>query len=455
MNIALNNVHTYTTPGNNSAGAADCNGNKQTDGCETNIASNPSSCGGCGVVCSANNLTPSCGGGVCNGACNTGFADCNGNKQLDGCEVATLTDSKNCGGCGKVCSSSNVNNPTCAAGVCNGACNAGYADCNNNKLTDGCEVAIATDPNNCGACGTVCSSANMASRTCGGGACNGACTAGFADCNGNKQSDGCEINTTNNASNCGACGNVCSLANASPGCANSACTIASCNAGWGNCDGNTPNGCETNVLTSNANCGACGSVCMLANASAACGGGTCNLQSCNAGYYNLDNVAANGCECLGTTGGLACGAPISIGALNVGQSVTKSSNVVPGNVEVWYSVTWTGNLNSMFHPRVRLSTNLNNAFIFDLRADCVSMQSNFACSQNGEAGFADSRTDWEMGYAMGCPGMAGGNCDPAGPNFNEIPLPFNNGTALIRVRRNPNVMVPVACGDVFTITVSN
>jgi hypothetical protein len=32
---------------------------------------------------------------------------------------------------------------------------AGYADCNNNGC-DGCEASIASDPNNCGACGNVC-----------------------------------------------------------------------------------------------------------------------------------------------------------------------------------------------------------------------------------------------------------------------------------------------------------
>jgi hypothetical protein len=49
----------------------------------------------------------------------------------------------------------------------------------------------------------------MAVRTCGGGVCNGTCNAGFADCNANKQVDGCETNLNTNVNNCGACGHVC------------------------------------------------------------------------------------------------------------------------------------------------------------------------------------------------------------------------------------------------------
>jgi len=44
------------------------------------------------------------------------------------------------------------------------------------------------------------------------------------------------------------------------GCASGACTFT-CNGGFGDCDGTASNGCETNLATSTANCGACGSVC--------------------------------------------------------------------------------------------------------------------------------------------------------------------------------------------------
>ncbi len=191
-------------------GYADCDGNERTNGCEVNLTTSPTNCGGCGTVCSGNNIpTPTCASGTCNGTCATGFADCNGNKKVDGCETGIATDPANCGGCGVVCSSNHVPTPTCSSGTCSGLCAAGYADCNLNKQSDGCEVSIATDPNNCGACGIACSSNNIPTPTCSSGSCSGACATGFADCDNNKQSNGCEVNLNTNNNNCGSCGHVC------------------------------------------------------------------------------------------------------------------------------------------------------------------------------------------------------------------------------------------------------
>jgi hypothetical protein len=132
------------------------------------------------------------------------------NEQTNGCEVATLgSDIKNCGACGTVCSANNVT-ATCTAGVCDGMCNAGFADCDMNLQSDGCEVATqGSDIKNCGACGTVCSANHVTAATCSGGACTSPCAAGFDNCNGNLQSDGCETNVSSNNSDCGTCGNVC------------------------------------------------------------------------------------------------------------------------------------------------------------------------------------------------------------------------------------------------------
>jgi hypothetical protein len=82
------------------------------------------------------------------------------------------------------------------------------------------------------------------------------CGTVFKDCNGNA-ADGCETNSTDDAANCGACGVVCPPgANASPTCFVSKCSFA-CQPNWGDCDGVPDNGCETNLLTDNNNCGSC------------------------------------------------------------------------------------------------------------------------------------------------------------------------------------------------------
>lgn len=246
-------------------GTDSCCGNYCVVGKQTNV----NNCGACGVACSTNNIARTCSGGVCNGTCNAGYADCNHNKQADGCEINTKIDSKNCGTCNQVCSNNHVT-PVCTNGACNGAClseSAGiftyyYADCNGNKQADGCETNVSTDLNNCGKCGGKCTGKNTTSTLCFFGSCSNACAAGFGDCNGNGY-DGCETNVKGtDANNCGGCGVKCSATNmATRTCSGGVCN-GTCAGGTADCNGNKQSdGCETILINNNKNCGACGRAC--------------------------------------------------------------------------------------------------------------------------------------------------------------------------------------------------
>src|SRR5205085_736484 len=90
-------------------------------------------------------------------------------------------------------------------------------------------------------------------KVCKSDVCGPGCTGGYAD--------GCETHTDVNVANCGACGAVCSLANAQPKCVGGSCQVQNCNQGWGNCDGKPENGCEDNIWQDPLNCGACGAKC--------------------------------------------------------------------------------------------------------------------------------------------------------------------------------------------------
>jgi|GEM_PF-1212356 hypothetical protein len=262
------------------------------------VATDANNCGTCGNVCPPlTNASPACISGNCGiGSCNPGFLDCDLNAA-NGCEVNKNTDPNNCGNCGVSCP--NVQNATraCNAGNCGiGSCNAGYADCNANP-TDGCEVNTAIDVSNCGACGNSCSAPHVATSTCVTGACHiQSCTPGFSDCDG-LEANGCEVNTATDANHCGNCSTVCgTVSNASTvGCSSSTCTIFACNAGFANCNNLYSDGCEVNVNTSVSNCGSCGHVCSANNCTPSCSAGTC-VDSCNAGFANCDNNPSNGCE---------------------------------------------------------------------------------------------------------------------------------------------------------------
>jgi hypothetical protein len=88
------------------------------------------------------------------------MATCTGTQVLCGGSCTdTGSDLQNCGACGKVCPDYPNMNGTCSGGTCSYTCYKSYMrvyeDCNKNTA-DGCEVNLASDPNNCGTCGNVC-----------------------------------------------------------------------------------------------------------------------------------------------------------------------------------------------------------------------------------------------------------------------------------------------------------
>jgi hypothetical protein len=97
------------------------------------------------------------------GSCSPGFADCNSNPA-DGCEINTTNNPNDCGGCGVVCSSNNIPTPACSGSTCDGTCAAGTYDVDGNKQTNGCEC-VAPNTNTCTAPTNVGSIAVGASTT--------------------------------------------------------------------------------------------------------------------------------------------------------------------------------------------------------------------------------------------------------------------------------------------------
>jgi hypothetical protein len=136
----------------------------------------------------------------------------------------------------------------------------------------------------------------------------------------------CEEDTENDPANCGACGNVCSLLGAFSACVEGECVVDECADGYRDLNETNSDGCEYKCpvypemeeecnglddncdgekdegfnLTTLQNCGSCGNECLLSNATPVCeevsGHHQCVVEDCAAGYFDADEVAANGCE---------------------------------------------------------------------------------------------------------------------------------------------------------------
>ncbi|MBN1774216.1 MAG: hypothetical protein JXB32_23355, partial [Deltaproteobacteria bacterium] len=271
------------------AGWGNCDG-VASNGCETSLCTT-TNCGACGTGCSLAHATATCVTGTCAvSGCNAGWGDCNV-TAADGCE-RSLTTLADCGGCGTACSPAHATGASCSTGSCTFTCDAGWGDCDG-TASNGCEATLDTLAN-CGGCGVACNPAHATDASCSTGACAyGACETGWGDCDG-VASNGCET-SLRTTTDCGACGTGCSLAHATATCATGTCAVSSCNAGWGDCNATAADGCERS-LTTLTDCGGCGMACSPAHATgASCSTGSCTF-TCDAGWGDCDGIGGNGCE---------------------------------------------------------------------------------------------------------------------------------------------------------------
>ncbi len=128
-------------------------------------------------------------------------------------------------------------------------------------------------------CGTECESIDRPDFGCGGDSCQSCrvlnatarcnqrhecdsaiCYQSFDDCDGDSH-NGCETDLRIDPDHCGSCSRKCpELPHAQRGCGDT-CTIWRCATGYGDCNGAAGDGCEVNTQTDAANCGRCGSAC--------------------------------------------------------------------------------------------------------------------------------------------------------------------------------------------------
>jgi hypothetical protein len=93
---------------------------------------------------------------------------CGAQTHCDGGCVDTQTDPRNCGGCGNACDVLDAGVPP-EGGTITAACNAGKCGVTCGgilSLCNGACVDLATDPKNCGSCGTTCDAGACSNKVC-------------------------------------------------------------------------------------------------------------------------------------------------------------------------------------------------------------------------------------------------------------------------------------------------
>lgn len=146
--------------------------------------------------------------------------------------------------------------PADAAPAVDAGCPAGT------KWCDGSCVSVDSPATGCAAPSCDPCDYDHGASLCVGGQCAlGACENGWSNCDGDP-ANGCESDLQNDPAHCGSCPNVCSTPNATVSCQSGGCVVSGCLTGYADCDHNlATNGCETYTRSDNDNCGTCGHVC--------------------------------------------------------------------------------------------------------------------------------------------------------------------------------------------------
>lgn len=218
---------------------------------------------GCGgptcTACAEAHATAACRSGKCVvGACDPGYADCNANPA-DGCE-GDLSLATSCGACNAVCPATT---PLCVPVGATFQCSNGCTPAAPLLCGKDC-VDPLTSENHCGGCNVKCPAVANATIACVAGACTFTCKPQFHACAG-----ACAQDTDPAA--CGAACTICPVPpHARATCAGGACAFQ-CAPDYADCNANPADGCEADLKTDPANCGACATSCN----GQPCQGGVC------------------------------------------------------------------------------------------------------------------------------------------------------------------------------------
>lgn len=161
-----------------------------------------------------------------------------------------------------------------------------------------------------------------------------------------------------------------------------------------------------------------------------------------------------GTSCTGAAAANTCAAPIDVGTVALGGTVTKDVTLAPANRDVWFKITFTGLDQAAAHPHVKLTADAAAILQMEIAKGCAG--EHVSCSAE-DAG-SSVVTEYESSYLQG----AGDGGDETGDPIDDpstvdagafTPITFGTGGVLyVRVFRK--LGAPGPCAP-LTLTVSN
>ena len=140
-------------------------------------------------------------------------------------------------------------------------------------------------------------------------------------------------------------------------------------------------------------------LCPTANATAECVAGACEISSCDAGWFDLNTLITDGCECQEDsleTSGDTCGDAHDLGTLNdSGQTTSFTGNLVPGSDADWlkfYGKDSADTACDKLHIQVVFEANPDGQFAFDVYRGTCNASDNICQATDNFEFFTDFYT---------------------------------------------------------------
>lgn len=303
---------------------------------------------------------------------------------------------------------------------------------------------------------------NTKEAFCNKGKCSYSCIPKYGNCN-DTWEDGCETKLQDNFDHCGECNRPCTLPHAIGKCEDILCKIVSCQSNYYDINKDPSDGCEYQCTpTGGESCDGKDNDCngktddgdirilcpVDIHTSFECANGACRIVSCQSGWYDINGLISDGCECQAQDslrGNDACNNAYDLGNFsNATQSLSIETNILPVGRSAWYKARFVDDVNGdisqgrdLFHINIKLESNPQNQYKLDIYEESCSTSPNWNTFLDCPQADYHFATDFRGGSGRDGKPLGENPCYGSGNVPNKNKCKDNTMPVYFRVYRNP------------------